>query len=100
MNHFTDKAGYQAISAAVVWRFIAQQPPGNHPFGAYFTNLPRGTKNLAQRLRIHGEKTEYGFEFTDNGDLAPLRGGRGRFIFYSSVDYDVDKPRQLYCGVA
>jgi hypothetical protein len=98
MNHYTDLTGYNAIRAAEVWHFRAHQPPGNHPFGAYFTTLPRGTPNLAQRLRIPRAKVQYVFEFTDVGDLIPLPGGRGQFIFYSPHDYDVDKTRQLYSG--
>ena len=100
MNHFTDQAGYNAIRAAAVWHFIAHQPPGNHPFGVYFTTLPRGTRNLAKRLRIPRSKVKYVFEFTDIGDLTPLPGGRGRFIYYSPRDYDVVASRQGYSGVA
>jgi hypothetical protein len=100
MHHYTDPAGYNAIGAAPVWRFVAQQPPGKHPFGAYFTTLPRGTKNLALRLRIPKSKTEFVFEFIDIGDLIPLPGGRGQFIFYSPQDYNVDVSRQVYAGAA
>jgi hypothetical protein len=39
------------------------------------------------------------FEFTDIGDLTPLPGGRGPFIFNSLKDYDVDQPGQLSLGV-
>jgi len=98
MNHYADQAGYNGIKAAVVWHFLAQQPPGNHPNGAYFTTLGRTTANLAQRLRIPKSKIQYDFEFTDIGDLTPLPGGRGQYIFYSPFDYDVDKPRQGYSG--
>ncbi len=100
MNHFTDLAGYNAIRASVVWRFLALQPRGNHPFGAYFTTLAPGRRHLAQRLRAPKSKVEYVFEFVDAGDLTPLPGGRGRYIFYSPRDYDVAQPRQLYHGVA
>ncbi len=37
MNHFTNRAGFNAINANQPWRFRAVQPPGDHPFGAYFT---------------------------------------------------------------
>jgi hypothetical protein len=100
MNHFTDKAGYDGIRAQVVWRFLAHQPPGIHPFGAYFTSLSRGTANLAKRLRIPKEKVEYVFEFMDGGDLLHLPGGRGKYVFYSPTDYDVDGSRQQYHGLA
>lgn len=99
MNHYTDLAAYNAIRASVVWRFLANQPPGNHPFGAYFTTLPRNTRNLAQRLRIPKSKVQYVFQFTGVGNLVPLSGGRGQFILYSPIDYDVDAPRQQYHGV-
>src|SRR4051812_14618382 len=100
MNHYTDQAGYNAIRATVVWHFRAGKPPGDHPFGAYFTTLPRDTRNLAKRLRIPNGKVQYVFEFQDTGDLTPLSGGRGQYIYYSPTDYDVDKPRQQYHGVA
>lgn len=98
MNHFTDKAGYDSIASQVNWCFKAGQPPGDHPFGAYFTTLPPEAANLAARLRIPRAKIEFMFQFTDAGDLCPLRGGRGSFIFYSPVDYVVEETRQEYCG--
>lgn len=97
--HYTDQVGYNAIHSQVVWRFSASQPPGQHPFGAYFTTLGRDTRNLAQRLRIPRSKVAYYFEFVDVGDLTPLPGGRGQYIFYSAADYDVDPPRQCGHGV-
>jgi hypothetical protein len=97
--HYTDQVAYNAIKSQVVWHFVAAKPPGKHPFGAYFTTLPRNTKTLAQRLRIPKSKIEYFFEFTDVGDLTPLSGGRGQFIFYSPTDYDVDQGRQQNNGV-
>ncbi|MBL8796871.1 MAG: hypothetical protein JNM56_23420 [Planctomycetia bacterium] len=98
MNHYTDQAGYHGIRAQSVWLFRAAQPPGNHPFGAYFTTLPRTTRNLAQRLRIPKSKTRFVFEFTDAGDLLPLPGGRGDYVFYFPRDYDVTESRQQYHG--
>jgi hypothetical protein len=100
MHHYTDLAGYNAIRASPVWRFIASQPPGNHPFGAYFTTLPPDTPNLAKKLRIPASKLAYVFIFDDVGDLTPLPGGRGAYVFYSPVDYHVDVDRQLDSGPA
>lgn len=97
--HYTNTAGYHSIRSQVDWRFVAAQPPGRHPFGAYFTTLGRNTNNLAQRLRIPKSKIAYFFQFTDLGDLTPLPGGRGQFIFYSPTDYDVDEARQSDHGV-
>ena len=48
-HHYTNLAGYNGIRAAVVWHVFAAKPPGNRPFGAYFTILPPGTKLLAKR---------------------------------------------------
>src|SRR6266404_4146918 len=98
MNHFTDKGGYNGIGAQPIWQFIASKPPGNHPFGAYFTTLNSDHPKLAQKLRLPKEKLEYLFQFVDEGDLTPLPGGRGLFIFFSPQDYHVDIPRQLFAG--
>ena len=97
--HYTDQTGHLAIRSQVVWRFLANQPPGNHPVGAYFTSLDRGTKNLALRLRIPKAKIGYFFKFSGAGDLSPLPGGRGRYILYSPQDYSVDPSRQIDEGV-
>jgi hypothetical protein len=98
VHHYTNAAAYNAIRAVSPWRFRASQPPGNHPFGTYFTTLPPDTPNLAKRLRIPKDKLEYVFIFTDVGDLTPLPGGRGQYIFYSPVDYGVEKDRQVFHG--
>lgn len=96
--HYTDDEGYQAISSQRVWVFEASQPSGDHPFGAYFTTLGPGTRNLAKRLRIAKRKLEFVFCFTDQSDLRPLRGARGEFIFHSRADYAVTKDRQVCHG--
>jgi hypothetical protein len=97
-HHYTDRVGYNGIVALSPWRFRAGQPPGPHPFGAYFTTLPPGTKKLAKRLQIPRTKIEFAFIFLDQSDLVPLRGRRGPFIFFSPHDYEVDAPRQVYGG--
>lgn len=96
--HYTDDDGYKAISSQPVWLFKAAQPRGDHPFGAYFTTLPPGTVKLALRLRIPRTKLEFAFCFHDMGDLLPLRGGRGHYIFYSPEDYSVIEDRQVAAG--
>jgi hypothetical protein len=98
MNHFTDKAGYDAIGSQVDWCFKAGQPPGNHPKGAYFTTLSAGEPNLAVRLRIPRTKLALVFQFVDAGDLARLPGGRGEYIFHSPRDYVVEGERQQFKG--
>jgi hypothetical protein len=98
MFHYTNVAGFNGIRSSPIWRFLASQPPGEHPRGAYFTTLDRDTPRLAARLRIPKAKLEYFFEFTEIGDLKPLPGGRGNYIFYSPEDYKVVPPRQLNSG--
>lgn len=98
MNHYTNKSGYNAISSQVEWLFKASEPPAKHPKGAYFTNLGIDAPNLAKRLRIPKEKIEYYFSFVDVGDLKPLKGGRGKYIFYSEDDYTVGPERQIGKG--
>jgi hypothetical protein len=100
MAHDTDKDGFNGVSSAPIWKFLAAQPPApQHPPGAYFTTLGRSTPLLAQRLRIPRTKIEYVFEFNDAGDLEAIDGGRGAFIFFSRTDYLVDEARQLYAGL-
>lgn len=98
LYHYTDTSGYNAIRAEVTWRFLAQKPPGDHPIGAYFTNLHPDTPKLAKRLRIPRSKLAFEFSFADVGDLQPLDGGRGEYILYSPVDYEVPEDRQIESG--
>lgn len=99
MNHYTDRQGYNSIRAQPIWLFFAlQPPPEDHPVGAYFTSLPRDTPKLAKKLLISRDKVKYVFTFVDVGDLKPLRGGRGNFIFYSPEDYPVAEDRQQFHG--
>jgi len=98
MFHFTDVGSFKSIVSQLIWLFLANQPPGDRPFGAYFTTLAPGTSKLAQRLRIPRAKLEYAFEFLDEDDLLPLPGGRGGYVFYSPGDYAVDRPRQRFAG--
>jgi hypothetical protein len=98
VQHYTDDDGFKAIDSQVAWLFKAAQPPGDHPRGAYFTTLGADATNLALRLRIPTEKTRWFFSFVDVGDLKPLEGGRGRYIFYSPHDYVVGRERQLDSG--
>lgn len=96
--HYTDSSDYNAIRAEVTWRFLAQKPPGDHPVGAYFTNLPPDTPKLAKRLRIPRSKLAFAFVFADVDDLESLDGGRGDFIVYSPADYLVVSERQIDSG--
>jgi len=99
MNHYTNKVGFDAIRASTTWHFRAvQPPPQHHPVGAYFTTLRPRTRMLARRLRIPKSKVEFLFSFLDRGDLKPLRGSRGDYVYYSPYDYDVHPDRQIYSG--
>jgi len=98
VNHFTDIAGFNAISSQPVWTFKAGTPPTDHPFGAYFTTLAPETPNLAVKLRIPRSKLATIFQFSGETGLEPLVGGRGEFIFFSRKDYLVDEARQERSG--
>lgn len=98
VQHYTDKDGFHVIGSQPTWRFVAAQPPGDHPFGTYFTTLGPDTLHLAKRLRIPRTKLGFRFEFTGQDGLEPLEGGRGAFIFLSRVDYLVERPRQVFQG--
>jgi hypothetical protein len=98
MDHYTNMTGFNSIRASPIWRFLAAQPPGPRPFGTYFTSLGPRTRNLAKRLGLPKDKLEYMFSFADRGDLIPLHGGRGAYVFYSRTDYEVEPDRQTYHG--
>ena len=98
MFHYTDKDGYNAIASQPVWLFLAGQPPGDHPFGAYFTPLTPSTRNLSKKLGIPRRKLAWAFEFVDIGDLIPLPGGRGEHSLYSPDIYRVEPSRQIDYG--
>jgi hypothetical protein len=98
MHHYTDRSGYNGIRSTLNWIFKASRPPADHPFGAYFTTCGPGTKNLALRLRISREKTDFVFTFHDIGDLIRLRGQRGDFILYSPNDYLLEESRKIESG--
>jgi len=99
MFHYTKLDGFNGIRSQPEWTFKAAKPPGGHPIGAYFTPLsPEHYDELCEKLLIPNEKIEYCFEFTGGTDLKPIRGGRGRHIIYSEVDYVVIGARQVYHG--
>lgn len=77
---------------------FGQASQGPHPRAAYFTTLDKATPYLAAKLLIPRTKLAYAFHFGDAGDLEPLPGGRGHFILYSSADYFVESPRQIWQG--
>lgn len=97
-HHFTNKNGFNGIRAAKEWHFVASKPPCEHPRAVYFTSLDEATPRLAQRLRIPRDKLKYVFAFQDRGDLVPLDGGRGQYVFYSTADYFVEEELQVRQG--
>jgi hypothetical protein len=98
--HYTDREGYNAIRAGGSdWKFSASQPPGDHPFGAYFTTLPPDTVDLARRLGIPKRKLEYFFQMhLADETLRRLPGGRGTFILYSPTDVVVPQSQHIAHG--
>lgn len=97
MFHYTDEAGFKAISSQIAWTFLAGQPPGGRPIGAYFTTKNPQFPRLF-KLAIPRWKRAYVFAFADVSDLKGLSGGRGEYVFYSPTDYTVDVTRQRFCG--
>lgn len=95
MLHYTNKGGFNAIHAQQTWRFKASKPPCENPTGAYFTTLDERTPLLAVKLRIPKEKLAFMLSFVDANDLRPIRGDRGRYIFFSPNDYEVGPERQI-----
>ena len=98
MNHFTDKDGFNAIRSQPTWLFKAEQPRSpSSPVGAYFTTYEATEPNLSKKIFVPAVKLAFVFKFTPPTALVPLPGGRGRLktIFYSPVDYPVDRAHQL-----
>lgn len=93
--HYTDKHGFNAIGSQVVWLFRRKQRRPDIPSGAFFTSLSRDAPAFSARTRIPKEKQACAFQFRDAGDLKPLDGGRGAYIFYSREDYAVGPDRQI-----
>ncbi len=99
VHHYTNKTGYNAITATPEWMFKANRPPApEHEFGAYFTTYGPNEPNLSNKIRVPKKKLEFMFTFVDAGDLLTLRGWRGRGIFYSRTDYCVPQARQVFHG--
>jgi hypothetical protein len=98
--HYTNAKGFNSIRSQPTWLFMALQPPGDHPKGAYFTTLPPGTINLGKRLFVRGcrDKLDFVFHFSGDEGLRPIPGDRGKWIQYSTDDYLVTQDRQIAHG--
>lgn len=79
--HYTNRSSFNVIHSQQTWTFLASRPPGEHPMGAYFTNLDQDTPLLARKLGIPREKLEFVLCFADVHDLRPLRGEPARQIY-------------------
>jgi hypothetical protein len=107
--HYTDKPGWNAIRAQLVWQFKVSQPRApDRPRGAYFTNIEPTETNLRtlfKRIRVPKLKQDYVFWFVGTDGLVQLNSGLGRdkWVFFSRIDYDVAEDRQKYgdatCGL-
>jgi hypothetical protein len=100
MFHYTDAAGYKAISSQADWIFKASQPPGNHRAGAYFTTLRPYSNRFSARTRMPRSKQQFVFAFRGDEGLGPVEGRRGAYIFWSPADYVVVESRQAYHGAS
>jgi len=98
MFHYTDDAGFKAIRSQSDWTFKAAQPPGDRPFGAYFTTLRPDAPRFSARTRIPLAKQAFVFEFDGQEGLQPVEGGKGAYIFWCSTGYTVVQARQRYNG--
>src|SRR2546423_10995701 len=99
MNHYTNLKGFNGIRAVSPWCFKAtRQRLRTKRRAAYFTTLLPSDPNFVRRVRLPKKKREYRFCFTDIGDLSPIPGPGGKYVFFSPGDYYVDTPRQLYSG--
>ena len=98
--HYTDADGYKAIVSQQIWLFKAGQPPGDRPFGAYFTRLLPSDNKLAAGTRLPKRKREYAFAFEGSEGLRPVPGGKGAYNLWTEADYPVTPARHRYSGPA
>ena len=98
--HYTDQSGWNAIRSQVDWLFKASQPPGDRPYGVYFTTLRIDAPKFHKKTRIPVEKQEYVFAFAGNEELEQRDDGKRPYILVSAQDYLVVKDRQRYNGIS
>jgi hypothetical protein len=94
--HYTDQSGWNAIRSQKDWTFKAFQPPGNRPFGAYFTTLRIDSPKFSKKTRIPVEKQQYVFAFVGTDGLEERDDGKRPYILVSPTDYLVVESRQRY----
>jgi hypothetical protein len=98
--HYTDQSGWNAIRSQVDWTFKASQPPGDRPFGVYFTTLRIDTPLFSKRTRIPVLKQAYVFSFVGREGLDERDEGKRPFVLISTKDYVVARPRHRYSGAS
>lgn len=96
--HYTGQPGWNAIRSQVDWLFKASQPPGDRPYGVYFTTLRIDAPKFHKKTRIPVEKQEYVFAFTGKEGLEERDDGKRPFVLVSPKDYLVAEDRQQYNG--
>jgi hypothetical protein len=96
--HYTYSSGWNAIRSQPDWTFRATQPPGDRPFGVYFTTLRVDAPLFSKKTRIPVEKQEYVFAFVGTDGLDERDEGKRSFILISPTDYVVLGTRQRYAA--
>ena len=94
--HYTDPSGWNAIRSQKDWIFEASQPPGDRPFGVYFTTLRVDAPKFSKKTRIPVRKQKYVFAFVGKERLEERDDGKRPYILISPVDYLVVEHRQRY----
>ncbi|WP_240651690.1 HYD1 signature containing ADP-ribosyltransferase family protein [Serratia microhaemolytica] len=94
--HYTDLAGYNAISSQSPFKFKASSPIKGHPKGIYVTTkspeMLAKTLNGYKKLGLTSSKSTHFFEFEiDSSKLKPIRGDRGEFIKYIEGDVEINR---------
>jgi len=94
--HYTDHSGWNAIRSQMDWTFKASQPPGDRPYGVYFTTLRIDAPKFSKKTRIPVAKQEYVFAFVGTDGLGERDDGKRPYILISPTDYVVIVHRQRY----
>jgi hypothetical protein len=94
--HYTDQPGWNAVRSQKDWTFKASQPPGDRPYGVYFTTLRIDAPKFHKKTRIPVEKQQYVFGFIGKDGLEERDDGKRPYILLSPIDYVVVENRQRY----
>lgn len=94
--HYTGKPAWNAIRLQKDWTFKASQPPGDRPYGVYFTTLRIDAPLFYKKTRIPVEKQEYVFVFVGKDGLEERDDGKRPYILICATDLTVLEHRQRY----